>query len=162
MTRTISNSDDVIDSRDVIARIEELEGEWADLVDTFTEADEARQEAVSAGNVELAADMTAKAGEAQDALDNWDGSDEATELKALKSLAEQAEGYADDWRHGAALVRESYFKEYAQQFADDIGAVDRDRTMNWPYTCIDWDAAADELRMDYTSVEFDGVTYWVR
>lgn len=32
----------------------------------------------------------------------------------------------------------------------------------WPFTCIDWDKAAQELQMDYTSVEFDGITYWVR
>ena len=29
-------------------------------------------------------------------------------------------------------------------------------------TCIDWAQAARELRMDYTSVDFDGVTYWIR
>lgn len=32
----------------------------------------------------------------------------------------------------------------------------------WPLRHIDWDAAAEELKQDYTSVEFDGVTYWIR
>ena len=32
----------------------------------------------------------------------------------------------------------------------------------WPYRCIDWQQVADELRQDYTSVSFDGITYWVR
>ena len=32
----------------------------------------------------------------------------------------------------------------------------------WPYTCIDWEQAARELRYDYTSVDFDDVTYWIR
>lgn len=27
---------------------------------------------------------------------------------------------------------------------------------------IDWKRAAEALQSDYTSVEFDGVTYWVR
>ena len=27
---------------------------------------------------------------------------------------------------------------------------------------IDWAQAAHELQMDYTSVDFDGVTYWIR
>jgi hypothetical protein len=27
---------------------------------------------------------------------------------------------------------------------------------------IDWDATADNLKVDYTEVEFDGVTYLVR
>ena len=32
----------------------------------------------------------------------------------------------------------------------------------WPLYCIDWEYAARELKHDYTSVDFDGVTYWVR
>ena len=32
----------------------------------------------------------------------------------------------------------------------------------WPYSCIDWEQAAEELQQDYMSVEFDGVTYWMR
>ncbi len=32
----------------------------------------------------------------------------------------------------------------------------------WPYTCIDWDEAARQLQMDYASVDYDGVTYWIR
>ena len=34
--------------------------------------------------------------------------------------------------------------------------------MPWPNTCIDWDQAAGELKMDYSAVDFDGVTYWIR
>lgn len=41
-TREISNSDDVIDSRDVIARIEELDDERSALAETLAEATQAR------------------------------------------------------------------------------------------------------------------------
>jgi hypothetical protein len=58
------------------------------------------------------------------------------------------------------MIRDSYFKEYAQEFAEDIGAINKNAS--WPNTCIDWDQAARELQMDYTSVNFDGVTYWIR
>ena len=119
MTTAICNTDDVIDSRDVIARIEELEGD----------------------------------------ADSLDAEDKA-ELESLRSLAEDAEGYAADWKYGEALIRDSYFKEYAQQLAEDIGAINADA--QWPNTCIDWDQAARELQMDYTAVEFGGVTYWIR
>jgi antirestriction protein len=54
----------------------------------------------------------------------------------------------------------SVAKAYAQDFAEDIGAIDRNA--GWPLGCIDWEAAADELKSDYSSIEFDGVTYWVR
>jgi len=28
--------------------------------------------------------------------------------------------------------------------------------------CIDWKAAARDLQVDYTEVDFDGVSYWIR
>jgi hypothetical protein len=44
--------------------------------------------------------------------------------------------------------------------ADDIGAIDRNAS--WPTNWIDWEKAALELRVDYSSVEIDGKTYWYR
>ena len=124
-TRCIENTEDVIDSRDVIARIEHLQNIADDATDDAPMGDE-----------------------------------EKAELTALLALQEQAEGYAADWRYGEGLIRDSYFETYARELADDIGAI-KDGA-SWPYTCIDWEQAARELQMDYTSVEFDGVTYWIR
>jgi hypothetical protein len=119
-TRPISSYDDIIDSRDVIARIEEL-AEW---VEPLTDEEE-------------------------------------TELAALRALAAEGRDATADWEDGATLVQDSYFVEYAQELADDLGYTDGG-TVSWPFTCIDWEKAAWELQMDYTAVEFDGVTYWVR
>lgn len=85
--------------------------------------------------------------------------DELDELTALKALAAEGESIAD-WSYGEALIRDSYFEEYAQELAEDIGAIDRNA--QWPLSYIDWPAAARALRMDYTSLDFDGVTYWAR
>lgn len=157
MTNSISNSDDVIDSRDVIARIEELRDERESLV---SDLDDAKETHADADNQEDRAAAYADVEVAESALKEWDASEEAEELKTLESLASEAEGYAADWQHGETLIRDSYFKEYAMELAEDIGAIDSNAT--WPNTCIDWDQAARELRMDYTSVEFGNVTYWVR
>ncbi len=86
--------------------------------------------------------------------------EEANELIALQALQEEAEGYSSDWRHGATLIRDSHFQDYARQFAEDIGAIPDDA--KWPATCIDWEEAAGELQQDYTSVNFDNVIYWVQ
>jgi len=135
----ISNHDDVIDSRDVIARIEALEEEQANAMGEWEGLSE----------LDKPADMVAF---------ETDGRSE--ELDTLCKLQAQAEDYSDDWHHGATLIRESYFKDYAQELAEDCGMIQANAT--WPNTCIDWDQAARELQMDYTSVEFDGVTYYIR
>ena len=125
MADSIDNTQDMIDSRDVIARIDELSARRDDDEQTYP-------------------------------LD----ADERAELTALESLAEQAEGYAPDWQYGAQLIRDSYFEDYVQELAADIGAIQSDA--KWPAMCIDWELAALELQIDYTAVEFDGVAYWVR
>ena len=181
---TISNDDDVIDSRDVIARLEELEGERDAEVEAaeerVAELREARRlfeyepelpgetvndacreyewaQACPDDAAELAQLEELTADGAPRLL--WDEGDDGQELKALRALADQCED-GGNWWHGETLIRESYFETYAQELADDIGAIPKDA--RWPCTCIDWEQAARELKQDYTSVDFDGVTYWVR
>jgi hypothetical protein len=141
-TEEIRNTQDIIDSRDVIARIEYLE----DLKTAAEEDEDAETTLMSDGEeVKTNADFD---------------TDEYEELKALQALADEASGYAPDWQYGEALIRDSYFTEYAQELAEDIGAVNCDAS--WPNQYIDWERAADALKADYTSVDFDGVDYWVR
>lgn len=134
----ISNNDDLIDSRDVIARIEELESDRDGFV------------------------IGAPDGSEEPAPDQWaeENLDDAAELDALYALAKQGESYASDWEHGETLIRDGYFEEYAQELAEDIGAIAKDAA--WPNNFIDWEAAAEALKQDYTSIDFDGETYWTR
>lgn len=126
--RDISNSADIIDSREVVERIEELTSER----DYFEpEGDETWADA---------------------------NPDDAEELAALEALAEEGEGAAD-WNHGATLIRDDYFEQYARSYADDIGAYNPSAT--WPLNHIDWKAAAEELQAGYFNVDYDGVTYWI-
>lgn len=138
MTSNVDNSQDVLDSRFIIERIDELKAEWSEA----TGDDES---------------------DYQLSQDDWSlglGDDGAAEIVALLALAEEGENSAEDWAFGATLVRDSYFTEYAQQLAEDIGAISKDAA--WPTCHIDWDAAAASLQQDYSQVDFDGVTYWVR
>lgn len=82
--------------------------------------------------------------------------DERSVLEALNAEGESLE----DWAYGVTLVHDDYFVDYARELADDCGLIKDDAV--WPATCIDWERAARELQMDYTPVEFDGVTYWAR
>lgn len=163
MAREISNSEDVIDSRDVIERIDELESERQALVDAVTDAEDTLADAndptsAIADNPSEIVELEGAVDSAKDELQEWDVNN-GDELKSLKALAEEGEG-SPDWSHGETLIRDSYFEDYAQQLAEDIGAINRNAS--WPNDCIDWEAAADALKMDYFSVDFDGVDYWIR
>lgn len=120
MVTLIDNTQDIIDSRDVLTRIAELE---SDLEDDPTDE------------------------EAQ------------AELETLKALEDEASG-SPDWQYGETLIRGSYFKDYAQQLADDLGLIDDNA--RWPATCIDWDQAARELKHDYYAVSFGDERYYIR
>ena len=160
MNRTdISNTDNIIDSRDVIARIEELEAEREALADNLAECEDA-YEFHDSDDTESTPEWT-DLEEAREALAEWDASNEARELASLKTLADQRCEARVRVAVGEVLVRDSYFKDYAMELAEEL-ARDEARDRSWPNTCIDWDQAARELRMDYTAVDFDGVTYWIR
>jgi antirestriction protein len=88
--------------------------------------------------------------------------DELTEddIATLADIESAADAGFADWLYGVTFIRDSYFKEYAQDLAEDMGAIPSEHT--WPTSYIDWDSAVRDLKMDHTSVEFRGVTYWAR
>ncbi len=111
-------------------------------------------------------DIIARFEYVEDALDNEEAdADDKAEALLLRDALKDLEGTGGDeqWRgdwYPVTLIADRYFKKYAMELADEIGAIPKDAT--WPCTCIDWDQAASELQMDYTSVEIDGHTFWVR
>jgi antirestriction protein len=82
--------------------------------------------------------------------------------KAWKKAVWEDAGYeiADVAENEPTMIPESDFVEYAQELAYDIGAIHQDAS--WPSNCIDWERAARELKMDYTSVEVNGIKYYFR
>lgn len=153
MSRRISNSDDLIDSRDVIRRLAELEADRESLVDVLAELQTDREYRADADSDAATARATAD-------LAEWDNGDDAEELTALRRLNEAGELHASDWTYGATLISDSYFETYARDLAEDIGAIGRD--CQWPLMHIDWTAAAEALQMDYSQIDYDGTPYWVR
>lgn len=134
---TVDLSADVIDVRDIIARVLELRDER----DGYNE----------------------KMG----SPDAWDGvpDGEPEELVMLEGILSELAGYGGDEEfegdgYPVHLIAESYFQEYAQELAEDCGMVDT--SARWPMNCIDWEQAARELQMDYGSIEIRGSTYWYR
>ena len=152
---------DIIDSRDVIELIEQLEGE----IEALKEEKE---------------ELKSKIGELQDERDETENDrmdDEISELYEkrqeidveLEELQEQldplealeVEGSSSpDFTFGETLIADSYFEEYAKELAEELGYLSKE--VHWPHTAIDWGKAAEELKQDYFSLEFAGEIFWIR
>ena len=97
---------------------------------------------------------------------NWetDCADEHAELSELEALLSELAGYSGDhqWEgewYPLTLIADDYFVEAMRELVMDIGDMPRKLPS---YLEIDWNATADNLRVDYSSVEFNGTTYWYR
>lgn len=128
---------DMIDVRDIIARVEELREE--------REASELDAKEYGGPN------------------DDW--KEERAELAMLESLLDELQGNGGDeqWEgnwYPVTLIADSYFEDYAWELAEDTGAIDKAAT--WPNTCIDWEKAAKELAYDYTSIDIGENSYYYR
>lgn len=155
MSNDISSSADIIDVRDIIARVEELRSERGDLQTYIEEADEALDGTLEAADAKQAA--------IKDAAD-W-ANDYAEELETLESLLDDLCGYGGDeqWEgdwYPLTLVNESYFVDFAQEEAESCDLIKKDA--RWPNNHIDWEAAAEELKQDYSTVDYDGTTFYYR
>lgn len=134
-TTTLDLAADVIDVRDIIARVEELENEAQELNRTE--------------NFDLWTHTHPEG---------------AAELATLRDILAELAGYGGDeeWRgdwYPVTLVCDSHFTDYARELLEDCGTV----PANLPsWVEIDWEATARNVRVDYTPVEIDGCTYWYR
>ena len=121
-----------LDTRDLLTELEELETREEDSRDPDY-TDEER---------------------AEFALDE----DERERLTVLQELRDEIG--ETTMRDGETMIPEDGFEDYARGLAEDIGAINDDA--GWPAYHIDWEAAANELKMDYMQVSLDGTDYWVR
>lgn len=163
----ITGVEDTIDSRDLLRRCEFLEAHYDDLKRAVADAEEELGEAKTK-KAKAAAQKSLD--EAKAELNAWDGgvSQEGEEYDApdaeyseMIALREAVDEIGEQTcRYGETLISEDHFIEYAEQLAEDICEMPRD--VRWPFTCIDWEKAADELRADYSTVTLFGNDYLYR
>ena len=143
---SISKYDDVIDSRDVIERIEELGEELADKLNDVTKTENWNSENLSEGNYQFMVNSLPESDK-----------DDIEEYWMLIALAEECEQYSSDWIHGETLIRYSYFEDYMDEMIEDCYELPKDLPY-WMTVTYDYEA----LKQDYTSVDFDDITYYIR
>ena len=92
---------------------------------------------------------------------------EREELSELMKVLNQLKGAGGDWEwrgdwYPAYMYKESHFEDYAREFAADVVDGFSEAWQEWPFNHIDWKAAAEELRQDYSEIDVLGVTYYAR
>jgi hypothetical protein len=90
--------------------------------------------------------------------------EDAAEYLALCAVLDDlcGDGGDEQWRgewFPITLISEDYFTEYAKELVQDIGDLPRDIPS---YLEIDWDATAENIKVDYSIVEIAGDTYYYR
>jgi hypothetical protein len=86
------------------------------------------------------------------------------ELKELAIILDELKGSGGDeqWRgdwYPITLIADSYFVDYCQELVSDIGDMPREIPS---YIEIDWEATANNIKVDYSEIEIDGDTYYFR
>ena len=133
MSNYIDNTQEIIDVRGIIERVEELEESIQDYEN-------------EASALELHYEHVA----------------EKEELEELRGLLAELAGYGGDeefegdW-YPVTLIHDSYFETAMDELLEDIGDIPRDLPC---YLTITVDYVA--LQMDYSSVGVGGQTYWYR
>jgi hypothetical protein len=133
MSNEINNAQDVLNSRDIFKRIEELE----DIRDSLLENNTLAEWEESDEYIELA--------QLRDFINGF-----------------RDYGGDVEWRgywYPVTLIREDYFVDYTRELLEDLGYIPRDFPA---WIAIDWKKTAEDFKQDYISSTFDGVTYWAK
>lgn len=180
MTSMYNLGDDTIDSRDLVARLEELRDEKDALLEAIADAREVELEAAKAHteacwlpqaspglevDTHYAMSAAVKACDAaKSALAEWTATN-GEELDALTEIEEKFQGYGD-FGHGETLINESHFTKYIEDLISDCYEIPKGcGSGEWPYNhmTMNYAAAAEEARADYSEVTTScGHTYLIR
>jgi hypothetical protein len=144
MSKPIEASE-MLDSRDIIERLEELTEHFGALHEQETED----------GETVLAF------GEWVKTLPDDDLSYEFTELLNLQNECESC----PDWYHGEQLIREDYFEDYIEEMIKECYPIPKEMDSGeWPFRhfYLNYEAAAKEAEYDYNYVSFMNKNYLIR
>jgi hypothetical protein len=84
----------------------------------------------------------------------------ADEYNSIREI-DELESYISsrEFDYGLTLIPEDDFEEYAEDLITDCGCISKDLP-GWIE--IDWEATANNIKVDYREVEFRGETYLFR
>lgn len=148
MKTALNLDDNIIAIEDIAERIEELENERDDYTAPNRDGHMTMIGADWAG----------------------DNPEDAKELQTLAAIMEELKGSGGDekWRgdwYPQILISEDYFTDHIKEIIEDCYEMPKEMNSgSWPYRhiTIDYDAAAEEAKQDYSSLDIGGTEFFYR
>ena len=138
----------IIDTRDLHDRLEELKAKQDEIQNKKDEIENSEALEIDDDTV---ADLELELEQLESDFDK----DEQEELDELENM----ESEIPEWKDGETLIPEDEFVDYCEELCKDIGDVPRE--IPW-YIEIDWDKTAENIKADYSEIEYQGTTYLYR
>lgn len=135
----------IIDTRDLIERRDELK---QNILDSFLEIFPQYED-----QTEEYEDILFDEEEIQSWKEDWE--DEIKEIEEINNIEDECR----EFDFGETLIREDEWEDYVKDLLEDCGYIPKDFP-SWIE--IDWDATANNVKQDYSEVEYQGDTYYFR
>ena len=145
----------ITDTRDLRDRLDELKAKQDEIQNKKNELAELNNYVPDEDEQEEHDEEVEKLKEEIEDLESDFDEDEQEELAELEAM----ESEIPEWRHGETLIPEGCFVDYCEELCKDIGDMPRD--MPW-YIEIDWEKTAENIKADYSEIEYQGTTHLYR
>lgn len=92
----------------------------------------------------------------QEFKDYWED-----EYKEIEEIDEVEQAVGSEFSYGCTLIDEDDFEDYCEEFCLDVGYISKD-IPHLIRNNIDFEGIADDMKQDYSEVEYQGTTYLFR
>lgn len=137
---------DIIDTRDLIEKRSEL---MQSILESFLETFEHYKDLTNEFE-----DILSEEEEIQSWKEDWED-----ELEQIEEINKIEDSIGSEFDYGCTLVSEDYWEDYVEDLLVEIGYLPKDLP-SWIE--IDWEATANNVKVDYIEVEYQGQTYYGR
>ncbi len=94
----------------------------------------------------------------EEEIESWK-EDFEDELKEIEEIDDVENELGSEFKYGVTLVDVDDWEEYVEELLEDIGYISDDFP-SWIE--IDWKATAENVKQDYSELEYEGETYFYR
>jgi hypothetical protein len=138
-----------IDTRDLIQERDELK---ENILNVYNERFE--DQVYDYDDIEFSEDYE----EGEEPIDEFTG-EWIDELNSIREIDELEPEVGNEFQHGCTLIPIEEFEDYCRDLLEECGYIPKDFP-SW--IVINYDETADNMKVDYTEVEFRGETYLFR